>query len=350
MYLKHLFAAVVCLCIPAVYAADTLAGGPYVVNVGAKEATVAWIIQSTEVKLGTKPNELNIVAPSMRVEKVTYAGLKSGTTYYYDAGVAGKGSFKTAPEAGAPFKFVIYGDTRTRHEMHQRVVDAIVKSDPDFVVHTGDLVSDGSDTGLWPRFFSIEKILLSKTAFFPVLGNHERNNPQYYQFFDVKTGYYSFDWGGVHFTLLNTDFVGDAKEKDEFWTRQTAWMVADLKSSQKAAMRIVVMHNPPFTAVKRRQKEAGDVQALVPLFEQYKVAGVFTGHDHNYQHHLKSGVHYVVTGGGGAPLYEVDGPIPGLTLKVESTEHFVQIKVEGKKAAVEAVALDGRVIDTFDLK
>jgi acid phosphatase type 7 len=76
---------------------------------------------------------------------------------------------------------------------------------------------------------------------------------------------------------------------------------------------------------------------------------VFAGHDHNYQHHLKNGVHYIVTGGGGAPLANVENPIPGITLVVEKTEHFVNIRVEKNRAYVEAVALDGRILDKIAL-
>jgi len=38
---------------------------------------------------------------------------------------------------------------------------------PDFVMHTGDLVADGNDSGMWPVFFDIERELLRKSAFFP---------------------------------------------------------------------------------------------------------------------------------------------------------------------------------------
>jgi hypothetical protein len=41
-------------------------------------------------------------------------------------------------------------------------------------------------------------------------------------------------------------------------------------------------------------------------------------------------VHYLITGGGGAPLYDVDKPPEGITQKVISTEHFVSVKVTGK--------------------
>jgi 3',5'-cyclic AMP phosphodiesterase CpdA len=348
---RTLLSLVAVALVPAMYAAETLVGGPYVVNAGPKGGTIVWLVKTSEAKFGLKADKLDSTLPVLRAEKITLTDLKPGTTYHYDVGGAdaGRGSFKTAPAGPADFKFVVYGDTRTRHEMHQRVVDAIVKTDPDFVIHTGDLVSNGTDAALWPRFFAIEKELLRKAPIYTVLGNHERNTPQFYDFFDVKTPYFSFDWGNVHFILLDTD-LGNMPGRDAFWAEQTKWLEADLKGSGKAAMRIVVFHHPPFTAVKKRQEEGKQVRELVPLFEQYKVAAVFAGHDHNYQHHLKNGIHYIVTGGGGAPLYPVDGPIPDVTQKVLSTEHYVQVKVTGNTARIEAIGLDGSLIDGIDIK
>jgi acid phosphatase type 7 len=350
--LKSVFLLLAAL--PWLHAADTLIGGPYVLHVTPKSATVAWIVQSSEVKLGTAPDRMDQAEPALRFEHVTYSNLKPGTTYYYDVlnRDEGKGSFKTPPEGAGRFQFVVYGDTRTRHDFHRKVAAAIAKADPDFVVHTGDLVSDGAQTSLWPIFFSIEKELLRKTAFFPSLGNHERNNPQYYQFFDVKDPYYSFNWGNAHFTVLNSDLGNagaDPAAKEKFWAEQKQWLAADLRASQKSDFRFVVFHHPPFTAYAKRQQEKSNTADFVPLFEQYKVTAIFNGHDHNYQHHLKNGIHYIVTGGGGAPLYPVDAPIPEMTKKVESTEHFVKVSVNGKQARVEAVALDGHLIDTIDL-
>ena len=137
-------------------AAETLVGGPYVVNVGPRTATVCWVVQASEVRLGAAAEQLNVAAPVLQSRKVTYAGLKPGNTYYYDVNdsEAGKGSFKTPPDGDVPFNFIVYGDTRTRHELHQKIVDAMVKSAPDFVVHTGDLVSDGYDSAQWPIFFA----------------------------------------------------------------------------------------------------------------------------------------------------------------------------------------------------
>jgi hypothetical protein len=57
----------------------------------------------------------------------------------------------------------------------------------------------------------------------------------------------------------------------------------------------------------------------------------------------------VITGGGGAPLYDVDKPDPKVTVKVVSTENFVTVWVDGKVAKVRAIALDGKTLDEFEL-
>jgi acid phosphatase type 7 len=335
-------------------AADKIVGGPYVVNVGPRSATVAWVVETGEVRLmeaGAAP----VALPVLRVEKAGYARLTAGKTYNYTAanGML-KGTFKTPPAGDAKFQFSVFGDTRTRHDMHKKVIEAMMKHDMDFIIHTGDLVQDGTDTPQWPIFFDIEKRLLAGAAFFPVLGNHERNSPQYYDFFDVKIPYYSFQWGQAYFICLNSDFGNaerTASARDRYFDEQTRWLEDELKKAQKAALRFAVFHHPPFTAVKTRQTaNEPPVRKWVPLFEKYKVQAVFNGHDHNYQHHVVNGIDYIVTGGGGAPLYPVDGAIEGTTRKVESIENFVIVKVDGKTARSEALALDGRVIEAIEWK
>ena len=338
-------------------AADKLVGGPYVVNPAARSATIGWVVETGAVRTGSKPGEAARQVPVLRSEKISMTGLKAGETVYYeipgDAPVEQRrGQFKVAPTGRANFQFVVFGDTRTRDDLHRRIVQAISKTEPDFVIHTGDLVTDGYDSSQWPVFFDIEREMLRKTVFYPVLGNHERNNARFYDFFDVNTAYYSFNWGSADFALLNGDVNNLSPGKavrERFWQDQLRWLEDDLSQNQKADFRFVVMHHPPFTAYQVPSHMSKVTPTLVPLFEKQNVTAVFAGHDHNYQHHLKNGVHYIVTGGGGAPLYDVDQPIPGITLKVEKVEHFMPIRVEGGKVHMEAVTLDGRVIETIDL-
>jgi acid phosphatase type 7 len=323
-------AGLAALCLHAdAQAGGKLVGGPVVVNAGKDTATVVYVYEDVE---------------NLRSEKVVLSKLQPGNVVYYDSRDGAKAWFTTAPETAKPFRFVVFGDTRTRHDLHQRVANAIVAAEPDFVLHTGDLVADGRQSSQWSTFFRIERELLRRTVFFPVVGNHERNSAQYFDFFDVKSSYYSFDWGNAHFVVLDTN---GAVMKAE----QTAWLENDLAASARAAFRFVIMHHPPYTVnhVKKNHVSAYAAE-LVPVFEKGKVTAVFAGHDHNYQRHVNNGITYIVTGGGGAPLAEAAEPLPGLTEKVVSTEHYVSVLVDGDKARVRAVALDGQEIETAELE
>lgn len=64
---------------------------------------------------------------------------------------------------------------------------------------------------------------------------------------------------------------------------------------------------------------------------------------------MKNGIHHAVTGGGGAPLFDVDKPAEGITVKVAKTENFVTVKVDGKSAHVEAISVDGTKLDEIDI-
>jgi hypothetical protein len=126
------------------------------------------------------------------------------------------------------------------------------------------------------------------------------------------------------------------------------WLKADL-ARNKASLTFVFFHHPLYTAVERRRESAARLAAIYePVLEQAGVAAVFNGHDHNYQHHLSRGIHHVVTGGGGAPLYDVV-PIPEISIKVAKVENYVRVRVDGSKAHLEAFDLEGNLLDAFDI-
>jgi hypothetical protein len=342
-----LFAAI------AAQAADKVIGGPFAVNVSGRSATVVWIVATGEAAIAARGGTETHTVPTLRAEKVVFTGLKPGTAFDYK--VPGReelsGSFKTPPAGDEPFEFVVYGDNRTRHDVHKKVIAAVLaNSHPDFIVQTGDMVADGADASLWPIFFDIERELLRRVAFFPSLGNHEHNATDYYDFFQAAP-YYSFDWGKAHFAVFNSDIANagpNEAARQAFWKEQTAWLEEDLRKSQGATFRFVAAHHPPMTAVTSRQGDNPHITALIPMFEKYHVTAALFGHDHNYQHYLKNGIHYLVAGGGGAPLYDVDKPPRDIMVKVVKTENFIRVRVDGKVAHADAIAPDGSTIDSMD--
>lgn len=325
-------------------AAGRLYGSPYVTDVTSTSAIINWVLRTAPFT-------------DWRVGRSRLSGLKPGTVYYYDVLEDGtpesRGQFSTAPGKPADFQFVIYGDTRTRNDVHRKVVEKIQQEHPVFVVHNGDLVSDGTRMEQWPTFFTISEPLLREAVFFPMLGNHERNTAYYRDFFPAPAVYYSFDWGGLHVSILNSDVnnvTSGAEGREAYWKEQIDWLGRDLASAASADFRFVALHHPPFTAMKARQKSAQEVAArLMPILMKGNVQAVFSGHDHNYQHHRSEGIEFIITGGGGAPLYDLDAPIPGITLKTEKIENYVRGRVTGRECLLEAIALDGRLIDTISI-
>ena len=210
------------------------------VNVTQTSATVAWVVQSGQTSLGVVPGKLDKVAPVLRTEKVSYAGLVPGSTYYYDVlggRPEGKGSFRTAPNGDVPFEFLVYGDTRTRHDVHRKVIATMLAhSSPEFALQSGDLVENGMDSVQWPVYFDIEREWLRKVSFFPMVGNHERNDHQFFDFFNAKP-YYAFDWGGSHFMVIDSDIATASSISDgsaAFWAEETRWLEEELQASQGA--------------------------------------------------------------------------------------------------------------------
>jgi hypothetical protein len=335
---------------------EKLAGGPYAVNVSQKSATVVWIVNEGELSLSSAAGGAAKISPVLRAQSASFTGLQPGVTYSY--AVPGhpeaKGSFKTAGSitGTTACQFVVYGDVRTRHDVHRTVIAAILKyATPDFLVQTGDMVEDGSDSSLWPVFFDIEHDLLSKAAYYPTIGNHEHNDSRYFDFFAARP-YYSFTWGNAHFSIIDSDLANVSLSKvgrDTYWAEQTRWLEDDLIRAQTSEFRFVVAHHPPLTAVSSRQGDNPHMTALMPLLEKYKVTAGLFGHDHNYQHYLVNGVHYFTTGGGGAPLYDVAKPPEGVTQKVLSSENFMVVKIDGKTLRAEALKPNGESIDVTEI-
>jgi hypothetical protein len=87
---------------------------------------------------------------------------------------------------------------------------------------------------------------------------------------------------------------------------------------------------------------------LHDLFRKYGVQLAFQGHDHLYYRTIRDGVTYVVTGGGGAPLYGPNHTELGVPGDVyESVNHFCLGDVFADRVEVTAYRKDLSVLDAF---
>jgi acid phosphatase type 7 len=252
---------------------------------------------------------------------------------------------REAPEP-EPKKIVVYGDTRTHQDIHQRIVDTFMQLEPIAVFHTGDLVANGHNSQQWELFNRVTADMRSKTEFYPALGNHEGNSKLYFDNFQLPNNerWYSVRKNNIHFIILDTNT--SLKPDSE----QYQWLIQDLKSiGPDIKFTVGIFHHPPFSTGKHPQDVKGLRSTILPLFEQYGVDVVFSGHDHNYERSLYNGIYYIVAGGGGAPLYKQKKSSP-YSQVFFSTYHFCVLTIQDDRLNVEVLGEDMAVLDKFAIQ
>ena len=85
-----------------------------------------------------------------------------------------------------------------------------------------------------------------------------------------------------------------------------------------------------------------------PLFDEYNVDIVFSGHDHDYEHSVVSDVVYIVNGGGGGTLRDPAHYNP-YSVYFAKTNHCVSITIDGNTLTGVGVQPDGTQFDPFTI-
>jgi len=198
---------------------------------------------------------------------------------------------------------------------------------------------------------------------------------------------FSFDYGNSHWTVLDANTYMD-------WSNPLLreWLTKDLAAAQSATWRFVAFHQPGFNSSKEHFAEQY-MRLLSPVFEANHVDIVFAGHVHNYQRSFPmtfvpgpqsdgaaigprgevagewkldktfrdgasakpKGVIYIVSGAGGAGLYNPEQqPDPaswqGFTDKFISQVHSLSVvDVQGKTFRLKQVSDTGEVVDSFQI-
>ncbi len=245
------------------------------------------------------------------------------------------------PAAGSElpsYCFVVYGDSRTGHDTHRRVAQAILDAKPAAVFHTGDMVSKGDSEEDWKEFNQITATLREKAEFFPTLGNHEGEDPRYFSNFGIpkEMRWYSVERGGIHLAML------DAYSSLKQGSPQLKWLEEDLSRAGTPFLAVVI-HDSPYSS-GFHQGDSDLREALVPLLEKFGVDVVFAGHDHDYERLTVEGITYIVTGGGGAPTRGMFKRQPGSRAFSEEA-HFVRVCVERAGMIIEAITPNKTVLD-----
>jgi len=292
----------------------------------------------------------------VKMHEVALRGLETGLRYEYRvvSGQAQSGIHSFELNFQTPYRFAVYGDSRTVPSNHRKIVEGMIQYTPDFVVNTGDVVESGNSYPQWRReHFGPLQPLAANVTTYVAIGNHERDS-HWFNDYVCQPGnehYFAFTYANSRFIFLDSNWPYYPG------TPQYAWLKQELCSEDylSANFRFVFFHHPPFSDMWDSPGYIGDAAVrkyIVPLLEAAKVDIVFNGHTHDYERGKRpvgdgDGTYYVITGGGGSPLdTTVTHDWEHVSIH-RSVYHFCILDVGDYNLTLRSIGMDGDLIDSF---
>ena len=367
--------------------AATLGLQPYLQNAGEDRVSILWTTVDGpgrgEVRFSKDSSFDRIAASQARhfsqeetrlpyefwLHRVDLTNLEAGTAYRYRVyedgsnvtpAAAAQDELRFTTAGPGPVRFLVFGDSGDGAPVELDLTRRMAAENPAFVLHAGDLAyEDGTFLQLHEFFFRVYQGLASRFPFFTVPGNHDyqfRSAAPYLAMFvppdagvpvEGRGRYYSFDWGPIHVTTLdsNQPLLDAATGSGPM----LQWLERDLRSTQRQ-WRVAIFHHTPFPNTHHVGDEnCAKARALIaPILERHGVHLVLSGHEHIYQrakpqHHTV----YITTGGGGYALHPAEPR--SFTAVTASVPHYLRVDVAGSGMKVQAVSLPGDIVDDFSL-
>jgi len=293
--------------------------------------------------------------------------LQPATAYTYRVNDGATYSFNTPSTDGA-LRFAFgsdahYGAGDNRPDLTAQMLSDI--ADPansyNLFFFGGDLVEHGFSASQWGEAF---RALSSTTSVIPTrytLGNHDSlfaglgcyENYAYPTGMDIQTGsplWYRIDVGKVHFLVLDVEWSAES-----YTAAQAAWLEAQLKAIPTDDWKIVVSHGFYYASGSvvdgwKWYDNPETINALTPLFEQYNVNLVLSGHDHQMELLQHNGVTYAICGAfGGLPDQMRTYTSPANLWYLNGAYGFADVSINGNQCSVTFRNSDNAVLKTFNI-
>ena len=316
--------------------------------------------------------------------------LAPGSTYEYRINTAkNKGQWhKLHTEDGAGFTALIFPDSQSAdYSGWQQLARDAYQRHPDsaFYVNMGDLVDNGQSASQWRAWFNSVSVFSDALPLAPVIGNHEAYSLEwkeclpasYTHLFNVPQNglakypnqFYSFDYGPVHFVVLDTNFPEMKNFQPDLLADELPWLEKDLAAS-RAKWKVVLMHRDiflygfgPESGREQTQTHFLDFSyQLLPVFEKYKVDAVLTAHLHTYRRRVPlqnfapapqgAGITYILTGVAGDVRYpKLWGEFAwdAATAPKPETANYMTLRADEQSLEFKAFLPDGRQFDEVKL-
>ncbi|MCB9641386.1 MAG: metallophosphoesterase [Myxococcales bacterium] len=354
--------------------AQSIRRGPYLQQGAPDSVVVVWrTSQATtaQVRYGLSPQTLGSVVTSnlsQTQHEIKLTGLKPNTLYYYAVGTAdtilvggdAQHTFRTSPPHGQVTKMRLWvvGDSGTGGTAQREVRDAMTRYVggrlPDLFLHMGDMAyNTGTDSEFQTNFFDAYRDILRTVPCWPTMGNHEgqssdsgsQSGPYYDAYVLPKAAevggvpsgteaYYSFDYGHVHFIVLDSHDSSRAVNGP-----MLTWLRADLAATKQPWL-IAYWHHPPYTKGSHDSDTESQLREMreraLPILEAGGVDLILGGHSHIYERSfLLYGAYNTPTTAAGKIVDAGDGKVDGMGpyLKLQSSDKGTVYVVAGHGGA-----------------
>lgn len=254
--------------------------------------------------------------------------------------------------------FAVIGDTGTGDEAQMAVAERMhlhrAQTPFEFVLMLGDNIYEtGESKYIKPRFEAPYRPLLDAgVKFHAVLGNHDIIKGAEFQ-----TNYPNFNMGGKHYYSFMKG-VPDNPRLAEFFaldsnsmsSEQLRWLEESLAASP-AQWKVAFLHHSLYSSARMHRPYIKLRQQLEPLFVKYGVKAVFAGHSHCYERVVpQKGVHYFTEGASGEiKKNTLDRRSPLMAAGEDAVNSFLTVEVTETEMKVQAIAADGRLIDSSSI-
>ena len=246
-------------------------------------------------------------------------------------------------------RFAVIGDfgtgTSQQYDVARTMATVRARSAYDFVITVGDNIYGGWSTKAMTERFETpyQPLIAAGVPFFASLGNHDGLQEMNYAKFNMGgKRFYTFTRDNVGFFALDSNYLDPA---------QLAWLREALATST-AAWKIAFFHHPLYSS-SQRHGSSTDLRALLePLFVQYGVQAVFSGHDHVYERvKPQRGVAYFVCGSSGQLRRGNLARQSALTAAgFDQDEAFMVVAIDGDRMAFQAISRTGSIVDSGQIQ
>lgn len=242
-------------------------------------------------------------------------------------------------------RFAVIGDNGTGGKPEYQIADEMAAYQKivgfQFVIMLGDNIYGGHDSKDFERKFQdpYKALLDAGVKFYASLGNHDNSNEVLYKPYNMNgQRYYTFKKGDAEFFVLDSNYM-DATQLD--------WLQRQLRESN-SKWKIAYFHHPLFSDGRFHGPDLDLRKQLMPIFEQYGVNVVLSGHEHVYERvNPQHGIYFFVLGNSGELRYHnLRRPSSEMAAGFDTDRTFMLVELTADKLYFQTISRNGETVDS----